>query len=127
TARFRRATAPFGIDLVYYFHRYLAFVILAVVAAHPAILVAANPALAGYLNPLNAPWEINTGTASLVLLIVLVGTSAWRRPLGIAYERWRVAHLGLAVVAVGLALAHMLAIGHYTAIPAIRWLWLAIG
>src|SRR5512144_3240489 len=32
TARFRRATAPFGIDIVYYFHRYLAVFALAVIA-----------------------------------------------------------------------------------------------
>ncbi len=37
TARFKRATAPFGIDIVYYFHRYLAVAALAIVLAHYAL------------------------------------------------------------------------------------------
>lgn len=32
TARFRRATAPFGIDLIYYFHRHLAVFALLVIS-----------------------------------------------------------------------------------------------
>jgi predicted ferric reductase len=43
TARFRRATAPFGIDIVYYFHRYLAVFALAIVIGHYAILRLAYP------------------------------------------------------------------------------------
>jgi predicted ferric reductase len=127
TARFRRATAPFGIDLIYYFHRYLAYVLTAVVLAHPVILVAVNPALAPYLNPLTAPWEVTAGTGSVVLLLVLVGISAWRRRLRIPYDGWRVAQLVLGVGAVGLALAHLAAIGHYSGIPAVRGLWIVIG
>src|SRR5512133_2163020 len=38
TARFRRATAPFGIDIVYYFHRYLAVFALAVIGGHYTLL-----------------------------------------------------------------------------------------
>src|SRR5512146_3197545 len=34
TARFKRATAPFGIDIVYYFHRYLAIAAVLLVTAH---------------------------------------------------------------------------------------------
>ena len=34
TARFRRATAPFGMDIVYHFHRYLAVCALAIAVAH---------------------------------------------------------------------------------------------
>ena len=43
TARFRRATAPFGIDIVYYFPRYLAVFALAVIAGHYAMLRAIHP------------------------------------------------------------------------------------
>lgn len=44
TARFRRATAPFGIDIVYYFHRYLAVLGVAVVLGHYAVFRLAYPA-----------------------------------------------------------------------------------
>lgn len=127
TARFRHATAPFGIDVIYYFHRYLAYVAVGVLVAHPVILLVANPALVGYLNPFSAPWEITAGSLSLLLLLVLVGTSAWRKRLGIPYEGWRIVHLGLGVGAVGLGFAHMGAIGFYSGVTPIRGLWILIG
>lgn len=127
TARFRRATAPFGIDVIYYFHRTLAYVLLAVVVAHPIVLVAINPALTSYLNPLTAPWEMNAGTASLALLLALSGASVFRKQLHIPYEWWRLTHLLAGVAAVGLAIVHMAAIGYYSGTPAVRALWIAIG
>lgn len=127
TARFRRATAPFGIDLIYYFHRYLAYVIVAVVLAHPVILLVVEPSLMAELNPLRASWEMTAGVGSVVLLLGLVATSAWRKPLGIPYGGWRVAHLILAVGAVALAFAHMWGIGHHSGVPVVRALWAVIG
>ncbi len=51
TARFRRATAPFGIDIVYYFHRYLAVFALAVIGAHYALLRLMHPEALGTADP----------------------------------------------------------------------------
>src|SRR3990172_9324612 len=51
TARFRRATAPYGIDIVYYFHRYLAVVTVGVILAHPVVLWVVEPALLRMLDP----------------------------------------------------------------------------
>jgi predicted ferric reductase len=36
TARFRRATAPFGIDIIYYFHRYVGVIAFGLLLAHVA-------------------------------------------------------------------------------------------
>ncbi|MDX1568069.1 MAG: hypothetical protein R3223_09720, partial [Longimicrobiales bacterium] len=83
--------------------------------------------LAASLNPLAAPWEITAGSASLLLLVALVASSAGRKKLGIPYDGWRVAHLVLAVGAVGLGLAHMGAIGFYSGLTPIRVLWAVIG
>jgi predicted ferric reductase len=127
TARFRRATAPFGIDIIYYFHRYLAYVIVAVVLAHPIILVSLNPAHLSSLNPLTAPWEMMAGTASAVLLLTLVATSAWRKRLRIPYEGWRITHLLLGVSAIVLGFAHMGGIRYHTGTLAVGALWVVIG
>ena len=39
TARFAYITAPFGIDVLYYFHRLIAFLILVLVVVHPTMLL----------------------------------------------------------------------------------------
>lgn len=125
TARFRRATAPYGIDIIYYFHRYLGIVILLIVLAHPVLLIAENPILMGFLNPFVAPWHIGAGVISVVALVALIATSVWRKKFGLAYERWRVAHTLLAVAAVGLALVHIEGVQYYVAGPWKRALWRA--
>jgi predicted ferric reductase len=128
TARFKRATAPFGIDVIYAFHRYLAYALLVVILLHPVILIARDPA---QLSAVVTPWavapEISAGTISLLLLLVIVGASAFRKELRIPYEPWRVTHLFLSLGAVGFAFAHMFGISYYTGAPAVRWLWILIG
>lgn len=45
TARFRRASAPFGIDIIYYFHRQIALIALLFILVHPLILLTLKPQL----------------------------------------------------------------------------------
>lgn len=126
TARFRRATAPYGIDIVYYFHRYLALVTVAVLLAHPIVLWAVEPALLGMLDPRYAPWYLTAGVISVIVVLVLVGVSVGRRRLRIPYEVWRWTHGFLAILGVGLALVHIQGVGYYVAVPWKRVLWTVI-
>lgn len=128
TARFRSATAPFGIDVIYAFHRYLAYALLVLILLHPVILIVRDPAQkAAVLTPWTVSFEVSAGTASLFLLLVMVGASAFRQQLRIPYEPWRATHLFLSIGAIGLAFYHMLGISYYTGAPAVRGLWLLIG
>lgn len=127
TARFKRATAPFGIDIIYYFHRHIATVALALILAHPLILVLEDPAVCGFLDPLHAPWHMTAGVASVVSLLVLMAASVWRKQLGISYDAWRRWHSVLAVAALALALAHIGGIGHYAGTWWKQALWMSIG
>lgn len=128
TARFKRATAPFGIDVIYAFHRYLAYALLAIILLHPAILILRDPSLlSALLAPWTVPFDISAGTLSLFLLLLVVGASAWRKHLRIAYEAWRLTHLLLSVGAVGFAFAHLRGVSYYTGAPVVRWLWVLIG
>lgn len=126
TARFRRATAPFGIDLVYYFHRHLALVGFALLLAHPLILFVDNPPLLSLLNPIEAPWHMVAGSGSLVACAVLVASSLWRKPLRLHYDAWRIGHAALAAAAVLLAIVHIDGVGYYVATPWKRALWTLI-
>jgi len=123
TARFRHATAPFGVDIVYYFHRYIGIVLLLIVIAHPVLVIADNPATLAFLNPFAGPWYMRAGVISVVALIGVVIASLWRKSLGLAYEPWRVTHTALSVAAVALAIVHIEGVQYYVASPWPRLLW----
>lgn len=123
TARFRRASAPFGIDIIYLFHRYLAVMAFALIILHFLIIRIYNFDALGVINPLHAPWYMTAGRISLLLFALLIITSLWRKKLRIHYDEWRLLHIALAVTAFLLALAHIEGVGYYIEAPAKRWLW----
>jgi predicted ferric reductase len=126
TARFKLATAPFGIDLIYYFHRQISLVALVFILAHPAIIFIAEPHLLTILRPAFIPWPLLAGVVSLAALAVLMATSLWRKALGIDYDGWRLWHVILATISLGLAIAHIVGVAHYVAAPWKFLLWTAI-
>jgi predicted ferric reductase len=126
TARFKHATAPFGIDIIYYFHRYAAIAGFVLVVAHPVILLTSDPGLLFYLNPLEAPWFMTVGVLSVTALTVVIVTSVWRTQLGLSYDAWRRVHSALAVAAVLFAVAHVRGVGFYVSDPSMRRLWTVI-
>lgn len=127
TARFRRATAPFGIDLIYYFHRYLAVFALLIALAHYGVLRLAYPAVLGTADPRLAPAHMTAGRVALVLFALLVISSLLRRALRIEYDFWRWTHALAATVAFALLLWHMLAAGRYLDAVWKQGLWAGYG
>jgi predicted ferric reductase len=122
--RFRSIAAPFGIDLLYRFHREVSYVALVFILAHPLLLFLQNAAR--YLPLLlltSAPWRARFGVSSVVLLVGLVALSLLRRRLRIPYWAWQLTHGFLAVAVVILALAHIDGVGYYTAGPVRRALF----
>jgi predicted ferric reductase len=114
TARFRHATAPFGVDIIYYFHRLVAVGGFGLIAAHYLTLRLRYGAAIGPMSPIAAPWHMTAGRVALLLFGVLIVTSLWRKKSRIEYDRWRVGHAIMAVAAVVLAIAHIYGVGHYT-------------
>src|SRR5690606_33031768 len=100
TARFRRVALPFGIDVIYNFHRRAGIAVIVVVIAHPVLVIADNPATLAFLNPVGSPLHMVAGVLSIVALLGVVITSVWRKALRIAYEAWRATHVALAAAAV---------------------------
>ncbi|NOR55835.1 MAG: oxidoreductase [Sulfurovum sp.] len=125
TARFKRVSAPFGIDIIYYFHRYLAIAAFVFIFLHFLIIRINNVEALGAMSPLEAPWYMTTGRVSLLLFMLLIVTSLFRKQLKIKYETWRILHIVMAVTALLLALSHIEGVGYYLATPEKRWLWTA--
>lgn len=123
TARFRRASAPFGIDIIYAFHRYLAVFAWLLILLHILVIRIDYKEAVGAINPLTAPWHMTAGRLALVLFALLIVTSLWRKPLRIRYDEWRILHIVLALTAFLLALGHIEGVGYYINTPAKRWLW----
>jgi len=68
TGRFRRITSPYGIDVVYHFHRLISLIAFVFILLHPAIIVISNPASLVFLNPFASPWWMRVGVGGLLAL-----------------------------------------------------------
>ena len=126
TARFKRAALPFGIDLVYYYHRQIAVVLLLILVAHPVIIYGFHPGLLEDLRPAAISWYLLAGIGSFLAMTAVMITSLWRKQLHIHYDAWRVWHALLAVAALLLAILHIVGIGNYLATPLKSTLWTGI-
>ena len=127
TARFKSIKAPYGADIVYHFHRQISFVALAFILVHPLLLFIFSPRTLALLNIISAPWRARAGVTAVVLLLVLIGASVWRKRLKIEYTHWRIWHGILATAVIALAITHVVLARHYLNTPFKQTLWIAYG
>lgn len=127
TARFRYVTDPWGEDVIYHFHRRISLIAVSLVVVHPIILMATG---SEKLAPPESLRDVPLGAVFAVIsigsLVTLVIMALWRTKLRISYEFWHIAHIVLAVVAVGGGLLHMVGWGFYLADPWKRALWIGM-
>ncbi len=133
TARFKEVKAPYGIDIVYFFHRQISYVILAFIISHPVLLFIFEPGNLELLNPITAPWAARLGVAAIILTILLVAFSVWRKKFRLEYDKWRIWHGVLAIAVMAFAMVHVEMRGYYlnTLWKQIFWglfgvLWVAV-
>lgn len=125
-ARFRRVTAPYGIDVVLHYHRQIAIVAVAAILLHPALIFVADPARLRLLNPLAGNWASRFGLLSIVALVATIVMSLLRERFRLRYEYWRAAHLGLGVIAIVAAQVHVSLAGLYTNTPWKQAIWIGM-
>ncbi|UCG79355.1 MAG: ferric reductase-like transmembrane domain-containing protein [Nitrospirota bacterium] len=126
TARFRFPAEPFGIDLIYYFHKQISVVMAIIIILHPSILLMTDTGLISLLNPLSSPFHISAGLYSVIALLIVIVSSLYRKPLRIHYDGWRILHAFLAVLALLFAVIHIEGIGNYVKTPWKRVLWIIL-
>ncbi len=127
TARFRFLKAPYGSDIVYFFHRQISLVAFVLILAHPLLLFVFDPQTLTLLNVFSAPWRARAAVTATLALIALVLISIFRKQWKIEYTQWRIWHGFLAAAAVGLGLVHAVLVGYYINTPAKQVLWVGYG
>ncbi|HSJ26138.1 MAG TPA: ferric reductase-like transmembrane domain-containing protein [Longimicrobiales bacterium] len=125
-ARFKRVTAPYGIDIILRYHRQIAMVAVAAVVLHPLILVIDNPSRLKLLNPLGGNWASRFALLSLLVLLITVAASVYRERLRLDYELWRLTHIGLGVAAIVFAQLHASMAGLYINTPWKQAIWIVM-
>jgi predicted ferric reductase len=126
TARFNRVVRPYGIDVVYHFHRQISQIGFAFLVAHMVILTAITPGLLAQFNPMVGPSRLMYGLSSMILLVLVIILSLKRKGLRFNYEPWRLTHGLFATAAVVLAMMHMMGVGYYMNTPEKRYLWFGL-
>jgi len=124
TARFTGMARPYGIDVILQFHKQISVVAFIFILSHPLILFITEPSHLELLNIFKAPWRAVAGVMSVLFLSMLIATSIWREKLGLNYEVWRIVHGIFGVLAICLALAHVVGVGRYVSLPWKQALWI---
>lgn len=124
-SRIRPAAEPFGEDALQLFHNWMGGVALGFILAHPVLLIVSGYPASCWLNPFAACADTATRTAliSVILLILLVASSIWRKQLRIPYPVWQLCHGLFSLAVIFLALVHIFRIGRYTSTPIMQLVW----
>lgn len=125
-ARFKRLTAPYGIDVILQYHRQIALLAVGLILLHPAIIVIDNPSRSKLLNPFGGNWASRAAWVAVIALLLIVASSVFRERLKLDYERWRMSHLILGVTAIVFAQLHVSMAGLYTNTVWKQAIWVAM-
>ena len=124
-SRIQPAAEPFGEDSLQLFHNMMGTAALGFVLAHPILLFISGYPVSCWVNPFASCANSATITAALAvyILLLLIGTSIWRKQLRLRYEIWYTLHGIFALVVLSFALVHIFQIGRYTSTPIMKLAW----
>lgn len=125
-SRIKAAAQPFGEDALQLFHNTMGVVALILILLHPTLLIISGYPANCWLNPFASCANLATRTAALSLyaVILLVGSSLFRKQLRLRYEIWQVMHGLLAIFILVGAMFHIFIIGRFSETPLMEAMWL---
>jgi predicted ferric reductase len=124
TARIKLLNEPFGSDMIYYFHRQIAFAAFVMLIAHPILLFFYYSGFLSYLLFFNAPLFAKMGVLAIVFLLIVVGTAEYRSQLKLPYAFWKFWHGIFVIPLVGLAILHIYINGNFLNLPWKNVIWI---
>jgi predicted ferric reductase len=110
--RIRSFSSGLGIDVVLSVHRLVGLSALAFVLTHVAAVLATDRRNVRLVEWVSAPNRARAAMAATAALLLIVGSSVWRRYVFERYERWRKVHVLLAISALTLTGLHVYWLRH---------------
>jgi predicted ferric reductase len=123
TARFRTVAAPFGLDMILQYHKYISLVAFGAILFHPILLFWVDPENLELLNVLKAPFRAQMAVTSTILLFIIIVISVYRKEFNIDYETWKTLHWMLAVLIIITAALHVFNVEYYLSANWKRMFW----
>jgi predicted ferric reductase len=110
SARIRWIEWPFGLDILYQFHKRMGIFAGMLLLTHPVLMAWGNKEW-GLVTAWAVEWPVQLGRLAWLLIICTIVISVFPKLLNLKFEAWRRLHnwLGLSVLA--LAFIHSVAIG----------------
>jgi predicted ferric reductase len=90
-SRLKFVEKNFGFDILIRFHKNIVVFGGILVLLHP-VLLAVGGLGAGLIFRLNQPWYVLLGKAGLVIVLINIIASIFRKTLGVKFENWRILH-----------------------------------
>jgi predicted ferric reductase len=125
SARLPWIERPFGLNMVFQFHKVMALVATVLILSHPLLLASDGPHWNLIFGP-DIHWHIWLGRIALMVLLIHVLFAVSRLVLAINYEKWRFAHDIGAVLLVSLAFFHSWTAGGDLALIPMQLFWSAL-
>jgi predicted ferric reductase len=126
TGRFRDFAAGFGVDNQLQFHKHMGIVAFFFVMAHPLVLFAQNSGYLVFFDPRANLLRALALSGAVVLLVLIVGLTLWRKALRIPYEWWRASHAVFSALVVLIGLVHILQVGYHVGSVWKQGLWIGV-
>jgi predicted ferric reductase len=120
-ARLKWIERPFGLDMIFAFHKAMAVLAVVFLLAHPLLMAWGNTRWS-LLYRWNVFWPIHAGRVALVSLVIAIFISVFRKLINLEYERWRAWHNVLVVGVLVLGFVHGVSMGDLRTAP-MRLVW----
>lgn len=125
SARLKWIERPFGLNLLFSFHKTMAVVASLLVLSHPLLLILGGGKRSLVLGP-EVNWHIWLGRFAMVVILFHVLLASFRLIIRLNYQTWRFIHNVIALVFLPLAFLHSWKAGGDLQLPAMRVLWVVL-
>ncbi len=122
SARFKWIERPFGLNVLFDFHKAMAFLAALLLISHPVLLAIGSHDWSLIFGP-EVKWHIWLGRDALLILLVHVLLASFRFVIKLNYETWRFVHNLGAVLILSLGFLHSTTAGGDLELLWMKVLW----